>query len=133
MERVKISIEYPLATKSLAIAWSMIGEASGLQKWMADYVSEEKDGVLVFKWGEPWTAQDERTSKVIRAVKNHYIKLRWEDDNEPGEYWELRLEKTELTGELTLVITDFADADDVDNMYKIWDDNLERLHNVSGM
>ncbi len=132
MERVKISIEYPLASKSLSIVWGMIGDATGLQKWIADYAEDDGDEIT-FKWGEPWKQQDVRVSKVLKAVKNKYIRLRWVDDNEEGEYWELRLEKSELTGELTLVITDFADEDDVENMYQIWDDNLDKLHQVSGL
>ncbi len=126
-------MECPLASKSTSIVWSMIGDATGLEKWMADYVEDNGDGSLTFKWGEAWTQQDVRVSRVLKVAKGHYIRLRWDDDHVEGEYWELRVEKSELTGELTLVITDFADVDDVDNVYQIWDDNLERLHNVSGL
>ncbi len=133
MERTKITIEYPLATKSATIAWPLISEAVGLQKWMADYVDDGPDDTLVFKWGEAWTQQDVRESKLLRIVKNHYVRLRWLDDNEENEYWELRLEKSELTGDVTLVITDYADEDDVENICQVWDDCMERLHNASGL
>ncbi len=133
MERVKICVEYPLTSKSSSIVWGMIGDASGLQKWMADYVDEDNDGNIVFKWGEPWKQQDVRVSKIVKAVKEKYIRMRWIDDNEEGEYWELRVEKSELTGELTLIITDFVDEDDVENIYQLWDDNIEKLHHASGL
>ncbi len=133
MNRVKIDIEYPLSAKSQSIVWSMIGDASGLQKWMADYVEDDNNGNLTFKWGESWTQQDVRVSHIIKMEKNHYIRLAWNDDHEEGEYWELRIEKSELTGELTLVVTDFCDSDDVDNVYQIWNDNFVQLHKVSGL
>jgi hypothetical protein len=32
-----------------------------------------------------------------------------------------------------MLITDYADADDIDDLRGIWDDNLDRLHRVSGL
>ena len=39
----KLTIEYPLSTKSPKIVWDMISNAAGLQKWLADKVTEEND------------------------------------------------------------------------------------------
>lgn len=133
MERKKITIECPLAAKSPSIVWGMIGDALGLQKWMADFVDENSDGSLTFKWGQPWAIQEERVSTLVKMERNVFRRMHWVDDNEEDEYWELRIEKSELTGDLTLVITDFADADDEDNICQIWDDCLEKLHSVSGL
>jgi hypothetical protein len=44
----------------------------------------------------------------------------------------MRIEKSDLTGELSLLITDYAVDDDEEAALRgIWDDNLERLHRVS--
>ena len=50
MTKQKIEIEYPLATKSPNIIWEQISSAHGLERWIADHVTEE-DGVFTFTWG----------------------------------------------------------------------------------
>lgn len=133
MGKQKITIEYPLSAKSPTIVWSLISNAAGLQKWIADYV-EEADGKMLFKWGEAWTEQDAKTSTIISREKNMFIRMRWEaPEYDESTYWEMRIDKSDLTGHLNLVITDFADHDDVDYLKNLWDGNLNRLHNISGL
>jgi uncharacterized protein YndB with AHSA1/START domain len=134
MGKQKIDIEYPLATKSPAIIWEQISSAHGLERWFADHVSEE-DGVFTFTWGEPWTEQDVRQAHVVEAVKFDHIRLKWdyEDDEDDESYWEMRIEKSDLTHNLNLMITDFADDDDADGLKILWESCLDRLHRASGL
>lgn len=132
MERKKVTIEYPLAAKSPAIVWRLISSAAGLQKWMADRVSDD-GATMTFTWGELWTGQDVRVSHVIDRRKFSHIRLKWDSDHGEGEYWEMRLEESELTGNLALLITDFADADEEDSLRGLWSGSLNRLHRVSGL
>ena len=132
MSKKKIMVEYPLASKSASMVWGLIGNAHGLGKWMADYV-EEHDGMMTFKWGEVWTQQDIRTSEVIERQENSHIRLKWDVNPSDDDYWELRIEKSDFSGHLNLLITDHVDEEDVDYMRGVWDDNLSRLHNVSGL
>ena len=133
MTKQRIDIEYPLATKSLNIAWDLISTAHGLERWIADHVTEE-DGVFTFTWGESWTEQDIRKAQLIEYVKYDHIKLKWEyDDDDDDSYWEMRIEKSELTNLLNLFITDFAEDDDADGLKILWESNLDRLHRASGL
>lgn len=132
MARKKVNIEYPLATKSASIAWGLIGTSSGLQKWLANYVTETNEYEWLFQWGEAWTERDVKVSHIVEKEKFHLIKLRW-DDSEEDEYWEMRIEPSSLTGKLNLLITDFSDDDDVDYIHDLWDKNLTRLHRISGL
>ena len=132
MSKTKIVVEYPLNSKSASIVWGLIGNAHGLGKWIADYV-DENDGVLTFKWGEVWTQQDIRTSKIIEIRENSHIRLKWDVNVSDEDYWELRIEKSDFSGNINLIITDHVDDDDVDYMRGVWDDNIERLHRVSGL
>ena len=132
MNKTKICIDYPLATKSYSMVWKLIGHAHGLSKWIADYV-EEENGILTFKWGEVWTQQDVRTSEIIGMEENHFIRLRWDVNESDDDYWEMSIEKSDFTGTLSLIITDHVDEDDVDYMKGVWNANLERLHTVSGL
>ena len=130
----KITIEYPTSTKSSKIVWDMISNAAGLQKWLADRVTEE-DGVLTFTWGHPWTERDTKQSRILEIEKPSHIRMMWDyHEDTPEAYWELRIEESNETGYLNLLITDYAaDDDEESDLRGIWDDNLERLHRVSGL
>ena len=73
MRKQRIDIEYPLATKSFNIAWDLISTAHGLERWIADHVTEE-DGVFTFTWGEPWTEHDTRKAQLIDSSKHFILK-----------------------------------------------------------
>ena len=128
----KIEIEYPLTTKSPNIVWEQISSAHGLERWLADHVTEE-NGVFTFIWGEPWTERDVREAHLIEYVKYDHIKFKWAYDEDNDLYWEMRIGKSELTHHLNLLITDFAEDDDVDGLRILWESNLERLHRASGL
>ena len=130
----KLIIEYPLSSNSPKIVWDMISNAAGLQKWLADKVTESGD-TLTFTWGHPWTERDTKQSRVLDIEKYDHIRLLWDYHEEtPDAYWERRIEKSDLTDELILLITDFAaDDDEESDLRGIWGDNLERLHRVSGL
>jgi hypothetical protein len=61
--------------------------------------------------------------------------LLWDyHEDTPEAFWEMRIEVSDLTGQLSLLITDFAaDDDEESDLRGIWDDNMERLHRVSGL
>ena len=101
----KLTIEYPLSTQSPRIVWELISNAHGLQKWLADNVTEEAD-TLTFTWGHPWTERDTKQSRVIEKEKYSYIRLLWDyHEDTPEAIWEMRIEKSDLTDELNLLIT----------------------------
>ena len=129
----KITKEYPLSAKSPKIIWDMISNAAGLQKWLADEVTEHGD-VITFTWGQPWTERDTKTARILEREKHSHIRMLWDyHEDEPEAFWEMRIEKSELTGHLHLTITDYAEEDDTDALNDLWDANLERLHRVSGL
>ena len=64
----KLIIEYPLSTRSPKIVWDMISNAAGLQKWLADKVTESDD-IMTFTWGHPWTDRDTKQSRVLEKQK----------------------------------------------------------------
>ena len=130
----KLTIEYPTTAKSPKIIWDMISNSEGMEKWLADKVSEE-DGLFTFTWGQPWTERDTKQSRVLKKEKFSCIRMLWDyHEDTPEAVWEMRIEKSEMTGQLTLCITDYAaDDEEESDLRGIWNDNLERLHRVSGL
>jgi len=132
----KLTIEYPLNTRSTRIVWDMISNAAGMQKWLADKVVEESDReTLTFTWGQPWTERDTKQSRILEVEKLDHIRMMWDyHEDTPEAYWEMRIVESDETGHLTLKITDYAaDDDEAEDLRGIWDDNLDRLHRVSGL
>lgn len=132
MEKRKVVIEYQLEAKSPTIVWQMISTAAGLQKWIADYVTEDDD-TMTFTWGEAWTEQDTKTSRILERHRHRHIRMKWDYDEYEETFWEMRIEKSELTGRLALIITDFAEDGDKEYLKGLWNDNLRRLHETSGL
>ena len=129
----KLTLEYPLSTKSTRLVWDMISNAAGLQKWLADQVVEDEES-MTFTWGHPWTERDTKTSRILEKEKMNYIRMLWDyHEDTPDAYWEMKIMESDLTGMLSLLITDFAaDEDEENDLRDLWDANFERLHRVSG-
>ena len=129
----KITLEYPLSTKSTRLVWDMISNAAGLQKWLADQVVEDEQS-MTFTWGHPWTERDTKKSRILEKERMNYIRMLWDyHEDTPEAYWEMKIMESDLTGMLSLLITDFAADDDEENdLRDLWDANFERLHRVSG-
>ena len=132
MTKKKVYIEHVLNSSSKNLIWSLISTASGLERWMADEVTE-KNGELTFRWGETWTHHDIHTAYIIDKVKETSMRFKWDTDDDPDSYVELGMMKSDLTGYYTLTITDFAYAVDVERMEDLWAEDLERLHRSTGL
>lgn len=132
MKREKINIERELSSTSANIIWPLLSTPSGLSKWIADEVKND-NGVLTFTWGSRDGHTDSRQAEVVESKKYDHIRYRWLSDDFAGTYWELRLEKGDITDDYILSITDFAPEDDHDLVEEIWDNNLERLHRNTGV
>ena len=132
MTKKKVYIEHVLNSSSKNLIWSLISTASGLERWMADEVTE-KNGELTFRWGETWTHHDIHTAYIIVKVKETSMRFKWDTDDDPDSYVELGMMKSDLTGYYTLTITDFAYEEDVESMEDLWAEDLERLHRSTGL
>ncbi len=129
----RLNIEYPLTTKSPNIVWEQIGTVHGLGRWLADRVEEISDDVISLTWGQLWTDQHTLEARVLECQKNDHIRLQWVNEDDPDAYWEMRIGKSDLTDELCLCVVDYALPEDIDDLHDLWDGNMERLHQVSGL
>ena len=132
MKKERLYIEYPLASRHPDIVWKLISTDHGLGLWLADNVSED-NGVISFTWGQPWTDHHTLSANVVERSKNSHIRFRWVEEDDPDAFWEMRIAQSELTGELTLHVTDYAPEDEIDDLRSLWDGNMERLHMSSGL
>jgi uncharacterized protein YndB with AHSA1/START domain len=132
MQKQRLELEYPLSARKPDILWNLISTDHGLGRWIADEVSEQ-DGVISLTWGQPWTEHHTLLANILEREKNSHIRFRWLDEDDPDAFWEMRIGRSELTGELCLCVVDYAPEDDIDYLHQLWDGNLERLHQSSGL
>lgn len=131
-KKKRIILEYELNATSPSIIWPVISEASGLERWFADKV-ERKGSSLKFTWGTSYMNKDERNATIVKEQKEKLIRFKWDGDEDPEAYCEMKIEIGEITNDCVLVITDFAEADDLDSLRELWDDNMESLHQATGL
>lgn len=127
MRKNKIHCEYPLASASSAMIWNAISTASGLQGWFADHVNITHK-LCTFRWGKTETRQ----AVILYMKQGCCIRMRWNDEDEPGCYFELKLVQTELTNDLMLEVTDFAEPGEETEQKELWNIQIEALRHFYG-
>ena len=132
MRNNKVSIERELNSKSANIIWSLMSTPEGLSKWIADEVTRDGDE-MVFTWGNEWSHHETRTAVVLETKKLDYIRLRWSEAEYADTFLELRMDKSDITGDYILVVTDFAPDGDTDTLEDIWAANMETLRRSTGL
>lgn len=125
--KVKIELEFPI-NSSPQLLYQYLSSPSGLSEWFADNVNSRGE-FYDFKW-EDFTEK----AKLASKKTDEKVKFRWlDEDGEETEYFfEFKIVRDELTKGVTLVITDFADEDDVDDHSLLWEKQIADLKKVLG-
>ncbi len=127
MKREKIRLEYLLNGASKNILWSSISTPSGLENWFADKVFSN-DKLVEFHWGKV----EQRIAEITAIRAYFYIRFHWVDDENPRDYFEIRMNYNELTSDYVLEIVDYADANEVEDMKELWDSQVTKLRRTCG-
>ena len=128
MQKEKIRLEYMLKAGSANIVWNIISTPSGLETWFADKVMTQ-DKTFTFRWGKT----ESRQAEVINYRTNNFIRFHWLDDENRKSYFEIRIVYNELTEDLMLEITDWADSNEIEDLKDLWDSDIEKMRRVSGL
>lgn len=121
----KFELEYVVRT-SASILYEFLTSPSGLSEWFADDVNI-RDGIFTFFWDG-----SEQKARLLNFKDEKYVRLQWIDKPE-GSYFEFRIEKDELTGDVSLIIVDFADeGSDLETSKRLWDSQVNKLLHVIG-
>ncbi|MEG1635112.1 MAG: START-like domain-containing protein [Rikenellaceae bacterium] len=123
MAKHKITLEY-LFNTTVQSLYRCISAPSGLSGWFADNITvDERNGVYyVFWWGK-----SSQKAKLIRSKTGSFVRFQWEDDLNTDYYFEMQITSDELTGVVSLSITDFAPLGDEADVKSMWDTNIKGL------
>jgi len=127
MKKTKFKIEYQLKTASANILWNSISTPLGLTEWFADGVTVN-DNEYTFMWD-----QNEQTAYLIQSKPNVNVRFQWEEDKGSDYYFQLAITALEVTGELALVITDFAEPSEKEDLILLWNKQIEVLRRKTGI
>ncbi len=118
------TLEFPIRC-SPSILYEFLSTPSGLQEWFADYV-DEKDGVITFSWNG-----SEEKAEILEKEQDKFIRYRWLSMAK-DEYFEFRIEKTEISNQTILVVKDFADKKEIKDQSRLWEYQIKDLFHRVG-
>ena len=126
MDKKKFELEYTFNT-SPKVLFTRLSTPSGLAEWFAEDVNLEDD-VYTFIWDG-----SQEQARVIQKKDLSHIRFKWLTDCDGDCFFEFRLLQHELTGDLALIITDFADDEEKADTIDLWDSQISDLKRAIGL
>jgi len=124
--RIQFEMEFPIKV-SQKLLFQYISTPSGLSEWFSDNVNSRGE-IFIFIWDD-----SEESAKLIRKTNNEKIQFQWLDDEDTDYYFELRIQFDEITKDVSLIVTDFAeDEDEVEESKLLWTNQIGDLKKVLG-
>lgn len=124
--RVKYELEYQL-NSSPKVLFPRLSTPEGLAEWFADDVTVEGD-LFTFIW-----QQSESKARLSALKENRLVRFEWEErQEEESNYFEFRINVHELTGDVALVITDFAESGEKEDAVQLWNTQINDLKRILG-
>ena len=124
MQKIKVELEYIINT-SPNILFTCLSTPSGLSEWFANDVNI-KDDTFTFFWD-----RSEESANLMKSKKDS-IRFQWEDDEGEDYYFEMAIKIDDLTKDVALLITDFAEDDEVDETTLMWNNSIDKLRQAIG-
>ena len=77
-----------------------------------------------------WDGSEEK-AELLSSKNNKFVKFKWLDNDE-NSFFEIKIVVDELTKDVSLVITDFAEEDEIDEAKMLWESQISDLKQVLG-
>jgi len=105
------------------LLYQYLSTPSGLSEWFADNVNSRGED-FTFIWDDT-----EEYAKLIKKKTNEKVRYRWitEEEDQDDYYFEFRIQVDEITKDVSLVISDFSDEDELDEAKMLWENLVDSL------
>lgn len=126
-DKEKYEMEFVIQA-SPSLIYQYISTPSGLSEWFADNVNSRGE-LFTFIWDG-----SEEQAKLLTKKSGERVKFRWLSDDEDGAsyFFEIRIQVDEITKDVSLMITDFAEEDEIEEGKMLWDNQISGLKQVLG-
>ena len=101
---------------------------SGLGEWFADNVNSRGES-FTFIWDDA-----EEYAKLLQKKNNERVRFQWSIDEEEGNqyYFEFKIQVDDLTNDVSLIVTDFAEENELEESKMLWDNLISSLKQTLG-
>ena len=123
-DKGKYELEFPIQA-SPNMLYQYISSASNLSEWFADNVNS-RGKVFSFFWDGV-----EEKAELLSSKNNTYVKFKWLE-NDDDCFFEIKITVDEITKDVSLIIIDFADNDEVEEAKMLWESQISDLKSVIG-
>ncbi|MEC3908421.1 START-like domain-containing protein [Tamlana sp. 2201CG12-4] len=126
-DKIRFDIEFPIHA-SPQLLYQYISTPSGLSEWFSDNVNSRGE-LFTFIWDG-----SEEQAKLLNKKSGERVKFRWLEDEEDEQsyYFEIRIQVDEITKDVSLMVTDFAEEDEVEEAKMLWVNQISSLKQVLG-
>ena len=124
MAKQLYTLEFPVRC-SPVILYEFLASPAGLQEWFADRV-DDRDNVFSFTWNGTI-----EKAEVLEKEQDKFIRFHWLHAPKE-EYFEFKIEKSEVTNQTILVIKDFAEKKEVKDQSMVWNYQVKELFHRLG-
>jgi len=124
-DKVKYELEF-VVKSSAKLLYNYIATPSGLSEWFADNVNSRGE-IFTFIWDG-----SEEQAKLLKKKDSQFIRFKWLEDDNDEYYFELKIQIDALTKDVALIVTDFAEEDELDEAKLLWESQIEELHSIIG-
>lgn len=121
----KIELEFPVHA-SPSLIYQYFTAPSNLSEWFADNVNS-RGKVYKFIWDG-----SEEEAEIITKSNDKKLRLKWTADEHEETYFEFLIQVDELTNDVSLIITDFYDEGDEEEIKMYWENAIGELRHVLG-
>jgi len=125
-DKIKYEMEFPIHA-SPSLLYQYISTPSGLSEWYADNVNSRGE-LFTFIW-----EGSEEKAKLVSKKSDERVKFKWLDDEDSPYFFEIRIQVDEITKDVSIMITDFAEDDDeIEEGKMLWENMISNLKQVLG-
>ena len=121
----KFELEYSI-NSSPKILYARLSTPGGLSEWFADDINI-RGNIYTFIWDG-----SEQEAELVCKKQNQLVRFQWTDD-EDDTFFEFKIHKDELTGDVALIITDFAEDDEKEDSVELWNRQIDELKHALGL
>ena len=125
--KVKYELEFPIHA-SPSLLYQYISTPSGLSEWFADNVNSRGE-IFTFIWDD-----SEEKAKLISKRSGERVKFRWLDEEgvDSEYFFELKIMEDDITKDVSIVVVDFSEEDELDESKLLWENQISDLKHVLG-
>jgi len=123
-DKIKYEIEFVIQS-SPQMLYQYLATPSGLSEWFADDVNSRGE-----KFTFIWEGTEE-DAKLLKRKSDEFVKFAW-DESDDDSYFEMKIIVDEITKDVSLFITDFAEEDELEESKMLWTNQVGDLKQVLG-